>query len=401
MFVQAMAARCRIIGAPTASLTISTARTSKRPRCVGTSVVVERGLFAHTNYIETRSSKRVCSVLSVCLPAALTFTSVFVPSRYVENLENRIAKLEKLLSRVRFCATFFSPQTDARALQLYPDVNFTRDLDSFLDNEQWSNELVKRANSSASRPSLPSSPCSPTDIRVSDNVDSDDFPPSEDEFKQQTLAESLKKMQLNPKHHRFFGKSSGVNLVQTAIDLKNEVTGREDGLVAAVGRNHRAEYWAVRPVRSSRVWTRFVAQWYPFVVGDTPGGRKADIRLPPGRPAHLPRPSIFRPGQPHHPPPPPSHVREVGRRGTAHAGRPVRGDAPPCVRRRLSILERPAHLPRRLEFDAFLRVEMVSAGSGGSQIAIGTAVAVRFAVLLCMLQDGLSLSRSWILMQSL
>jgi hypothetical protein len=49
------------------------------------------------------------------------------------------------------------------------------------------------------------------------------------------LADNLKQLSLEPKEYRFFGKSSGAMLIQTAIELKNEYTGRGKGNVASQG----------------------------------------------------------------------------------------------------------------------------------------------------------------------
>jgi hypothetical protein len=58
--------------------------------------------------------------------------------------------------------------------------------------------------------------------------------------------------QQDPMNYRFFGKSSGVVLVQTAIDLKNEFSGLPIGqqqLQPMTGPNgKRPEFWHVRPV---------------------------------------------------------------------------------------------------------------------------------------------------------
>lgn len=62
------------------------------------------------------------------------------------------------------------------------------------------------------------------------NTPIEDLIPSDDEdIITLRLSESLKSMNLGPRrHNRFFGKSSGVMLIQKAIDLKKEVTGFEE-----------------------------------------------------------------------------------------------------------------------------------------------------------------------------
>lgn len=47
--------------------------------------------------------------------------------------------------------------------------------------------------------------------------------------------------------HRFFGKSSGANLVQTALDLKSEYSGTEQDHFTLA--NRRPEFWTQHSVR--------------------------------------------------------------------------------------------------------------------------------------------------------
>lgn len=68
------------------------------------------------------------------------------------------------------------------------------------------------------------------------------------------IADNLKQLALEPKEYRFFGKSSGAMLIQTAIELKNEYTGRPSpkpafGLLGL----KRNEFWTSHPVRLSPV----------------------------------------------------------------------------------------------------------------------------------------------------
>jgi hypothetical protein len=58
---------------------------------------------------------------------------------------------------------------------------------------------------------------------LEDLVTSDD-----DDIVSVRLADHMQNMSINPNLSRFFGKSSGVTLIQKAIDLKKEYTGDED-----------------------------------------------------------------------------------------------------------------------------------------------------------------------------
>lgn len=78
-----------------------------------------------------------------------------------------------------------------------------------------------------------------------DSEDEDD-----DDFVTVDISSNLReRLQQDPMNYRFFGKSSGVMLIQAAIDLKNEYTGnsidRPDSPIIGA---KRAEFWNVRPV---------------------------------------------------------------------------------------------------------------------------------------------------------
>lgn len=62
------------------------------------------------------------------------------------------------------------------------------------------------------------------------NTPIEELAPSDDEdIVTLHLSENLKSLSLRPHmNKRFFGKSSGVMLIQKAIDLKKEVTGSEE-----------------------------------------------------------------------------------------------------------------------------------------------------------------------------
>ncbi|KAF9220414.1 hypothetical protein BS17DRAFT_344209 [Gyrodon lividus] len=121
------------------------------------------------------------------------------PKGYVESLENRLEKMEKLLQRV--C----------------PDADFTQELGgSRIDREMW-----HRNNTGSSH--VMNTPATSANAGLSIG---DDLVPSDDEdIVTVCLSDSLKNINLNPSHTRFFGKSSGIMLIQKAIDLKKEYTG--------------------------------------------------------------------------------------------------------------------------------------------------------------------------------
>ncbi|KAF8838282.1 hypothetical protein BDN67DRAFT_997756 [Paxillus ammoniavirescens] len=125
-----------------------------------------------------------------------------VPKRYVESLENRLEKMEKLLKRV------------------YRKPNSTQQLGGArIDGDMW-----KRGNASSLH--VMNTPSTPPNAVLEND---DDLVPSDDEdIVTVRLSESLKNMNLNPSYTRFFGKSSGIMLIQKAMDFKKEYTGGED-----------------------------------------------------------------------------------------------------------------------------------------------------------------------------
>jgi hypothetical protein len=65
-------------------------------------------------------------------------------------------------------------------------------------------------------------------------------------YKLQALQETFSDLAVS---YRFFGKSSGLNLVQTALDLKSEYSGTEADQLSMRMVNRRPEFWTQHPVR--------------------------------------------------------------------------------------------------------------------------------------------------------
>ncbi|KAF8643172.1 hypothetical protein AX16_009214 [Volvariella volvacea WC 439] len=174
------------------------------------------------------------------------------PKGYVENLENRVEKLERLIRR------------------LSPGDDLLTDLDKNIDREAWVMEKVASQRRSvleqAARIVHPQSTPGElaTDaIRKSGCEYSFDNPP-DDDFIHVMLADNLEKLSINQGDYRFFGKSSSAMLIQTAIELKNEYTGNEvekPQLSHALAK--RPEFWSVRP------WEQAAAQ-SPQTIYDFP-----------------------------------------------------------------------------------------------------------------------------------
>ncbi|EMD31523.1 hypothetical protein CERSUDRAFT_119740 [Gelatoporia subvermispora B] len=169
------------------------------------------------------------------------------PKGYVENLETRLEKMEGLLKK------------------LCPDADFSKELGGHFDKDAWLiGKSLDKSNSpnpgfSAPSPSTPSpSSTQPAVGTVNVTVPpppDPDLDPSDDEVMvQHTLVQNLKQMRINPGNMRFFGKSSSVLFIQTAMDLKHEYAGLDaqrstmvdkDGLPALLHR--RPQYWSFQP----------------------------------------------------------------------------------------------------------------------------------------------------------
>jgi len=176
------------------------------------------------------------------------------PSRYVEGLETRLAKLEKLLKRVRLSSSSNRPPSLTSWQKLCPDEKVLRQLDIAIDmhdldqlpidpsplvssstkKDQYENvqPIVDLATSVLRRYGT-------TDNRNDDHSDDDAH---------LLIAENLKQLSLEPKEYRFFGKSSGAMLIQTAIELKNEYAGKVPDTKRLLGLK-RKEFWTSHPVR--------------------------------------------------------------------------------------------------------------------------------------------------------
>jgi hypothetical protein len=74
--------------------------------------------------------------------------------------------------------------------------------------------------------------------------------PDDDDLAHLKLAHHMKTLHIDPAENRFFGKSSGAMLVQAAIDLKQEYTGKPEHSMAKILGARRPEFWTIRSVRN-------------------------------------------------------------------------------------------------------------------------------------------------------
>ncbi|KIM80404.1 hypothetical protein PILCRDRAFT_789690 [Piloderma croceum F 1598] len=154
------------------------------------------------------------------------------PKGYVEGLENRLEKMEKLLSK------------------LCPGGDFTQELGD--DKSTWMETSTMGPASSAISTSALHLHTLRTPTLNDDGLApqcSDDEHDLEDFAKISIRDDPKSLQQQDTMNYRFFGKSSGVVLVQTAIDLKNEFSGlplTHQPQKHIIG-SKRPEFWNVRP----------------------------------------------------------------------------------------------------------------------------------------------------------
>ncbi|KAI0058759.1 hypothetical protein BV25DRAFT_1788378, partial [Artomyces pyxidatus] len=153
------------------------------------------------------------------------------PKGYVENLETRLEKMEGLLQR------------------LCPDADFTQELGMPLKRPSTLKEYPLKESPPA--PLIPAANSSPSVLggnpNTSPNYDPDALDPSDDEYGHAQMLLLQKTFNEMSVSHRFFGKSSGVQLVQTAMDMKSEYVGRDPRPTIMHMHNRRNEFWTMHP----------------------------------------------------------------------------------------------------------------------------------------------------------
>ena len=154
-----------------------------------------------------------------------------------------------------YCVSKSSPAFSSPILlQLCPDADFTQELGGHIDRDTWATD--KRGHDTLPSHSLSSRQGSPSrrlsSLQPSNGgpstLDVDDIVPSDDEIGPASLAEGLKRLAVEPLDRRFHGKSSGVMLVQAALNLKKEYSGAEQPQQIDIPHTRRAEFWAPHSV---------------------------------------------------------------------------------------------------------------------------------------------------------
>jgi hypothetical protein len=180
-----------------------------------------------------------------------------VDGSYLENLENRVEKLEKLLRRVRLY------HSDSRGSlispwKLCPDEAAYNQLIALLDSNSTMERplvdpsaLVGDSTSTVQSNATLETVTSVIRGAMEDKSNPTRSDPHNDDDPSFILADNLKQMALTPNDLQFFGKSSRAMLAQTAMELRNEYSGDEgkfNDQVKPALKAERTEFWDTKPV---------------------------------------------------------------------------------------------------------------------------------------------------------
>ncbi|KAN0130569.1 Fungal specific transcription factor domain containing protein [Lactarius tabidus] len=161
------------------------------------------------------------------------------PKRFADSLETRLEKMEGMLSR------------------LYPDGDFSQDME--LDG--WVRSFQPE-NTTTEEPSLIADSGSPS-IDESSSYPSPPAPEESESYSEDSEADakngsdelsgSLRKLSIKPSPRRYFGKSSGINLLRTAMTIKSQSSnGEPTGFEPETQTLRRPEFWRLHPWELSR-----------------------------------------------------------------------------------------------------------------------------------------------------
>jgi hypothetical protein len=133
------------------------------------------------------------------------------------------------------------------SVQLYPDGDFSQEMEldgwarSFQPERATTEERSLMAEGSVDN--TPSLPALETPGSYSDDSEADAKYGSDD------LLWSLRRLCIRPNPRRYFGKSSGISLLRTAMTVKPKASGGEFmGLEPEIHAQRRHEFWCLHPV---------------------------------------------------------------------------------------------------------------------------------------------------------
>ncbi|KAI0298023.1 fungal-specific transcription factor domain-containing protein [Multifurca ochricompacta] len=152
------------------------------------------------------------------------------PKGYVESLESRLEKMEGLLQR------------------LCPDADFTEELGAPVDRQSFVRDSLSRTLQ-VTGSYRPPSQLSGNGLTSTDDRGDHELDPSDDEYASNSrlhaLQDNFNDLNIN---FRFFGRSSGANLVQAAFDLKSGYDDTEQEHMRLRMANRRPEFWTQHTV---------------------------------------------------------------------------------------------------------------------------------------------------------
>lgn len=196
---------------------------------------------------------------TLSFPSLILGVYVCCSGSYVESLENRLAKMEKLLQTVRnFSYILLSTHFDRSLFQLCPDGDFSTELGGSFDKESWYKD---RMGGKLGTMGGDQSQGTPTGTEsLTPNME-EDLHSSDDEFATISITDELRRLSIDRGNTRFFGKSSGVVLIQTAMDMKKEFNNpsgvnslnQTEGVAKASANlpSRRPEFWHFEPASIS------------------------------------------------------------------------------------------------------------------------------------------------------
>ncbi|KAH9025469.1 fungal-specific transcription factor domain-containing protein [Lactarius pseudohatsudake] len=152
------------------------------------------------------------------------------PKRFVDSLETRLEKMEGMISR------------------LYPDGDLSQEMEldgwarGFHPENVSTEEQSPIANNANDSPSYSSLPAPETSESYSDDSEADAKYVADD------LLNSLRGLCIRPNPRRYFGKSSGISLMHTAMTIKSKASsGESTGAEPGIHTQRRHEFWYLHP----------------------------------------------------------------------------------------------------------------------------------------------------------
>lgn len=167
-----------------------------------------------------------------------------------------LSQWRNFLSRCVYYSSLNTALADSM-LQLCPDRDVLSELGGPFDKDAW---LAKGGVKGASVMPTPSTSENRHPHPIPPPLtphDDEELGPSDNEITaRRTLEMGMKNLRINAGHPRFFGKSSSVMFLQTAIMLRHEYTGAEMARLGPEGKKvilpcKRPEFWRAHPVSTA------------------------------------------------------------------------------------------------------------------------------------------------------